>query len=266
MKKNTDTTLDSLRVCLWEVKAWLSNNFLNLNESKTELVWFGEPATSDLSSLGELSPYCKPVVRDLGVMLDSSLKFDKQINSVVKSAFFHLRLLAKVKPFVSCKDLEMLIHAFVFSRLDYCNSLYIGVSQTSLSRLQVVQNAVARLLSGTRKYDHISPILASLGWLPIQARVDFKLLIFAYFCLNGLAPSYLSELLQVYKPLRSLRSQDKGALFVPRTKLKRRGDRAFAVAAPKLWNNLPLHIRSAPTLGSFKSRLKMHFHSIAFAS
>ncbi len=171
-----------------------------------------------------------------------------------------------VKPFLSCKDLEMLIHAFVFSRLDYCNSLYIGVSQTSLSRLQVVQNAAARLLTGTRKYDHISPILASLGWLPIQARVDFKLLIFVYKSLNGLAPPYLSELLQVYKPPRSLRSAEKGVLFVPRTKYKRRGDRAFAVVAPNLWNNLPLHIRSAPTLGSFKSRLKIHFLCIASTS
>ncbi len=116
-------------VCLQEVQAWLSNNFLNVNESKTELVWFGGPAMSDLSNLGELSPYCTPVVRDLWVMLDSSLKFKKQINSVVKSEFFHLRLLAKVKPFLSGKDLEMLIHDFVFSRLDYCNSLSIGVSK-----------------------------------------------------------------------------------------------------------------------------------------
>lgn len=89
----------------------------------------------------------------------------------------------------------MLIHAFVFSRLDYCNSLYIGVSQASLRRLQAVQNAAARLLTGTRKYDHISPVLASLGWLTIRDRVDFKMLVYAYKSLNGLAPSYLSELL-----------------------------------------------------------------------
>ncbi len=147
----------------------------------------------------------------------------------------------------------------MFSRLDYCNSLYIGVSQTSLSWLQVVQNAAARLLTGTRKYDHISPILDSLCWLPIQARVDFLLFISVYKSLNGLAPLYLSELLQGYKPLRSLRSSEKEVLSVPRTKYKRRGDRAFAVVAPKLWNNLQLNIRSAPTLGSFKSCLKMDF-------
>ncbi len=160
----------------------------------------------------------------------------------------------------------MLIHAFVFSRFDYCNSLYIGISQTSISRLQVVQNAADRLLSGTRKYNHISSILASLGWLPIQARVDFKLLFFVYKSLNGLAPPYVSELLQVYKPLRSLRYAEKGVLFVPRTKYKRRGDGAFAVVAPKLWNNLPLHIRYAPTLGSSKRHFKIHFLCIASTS
>lgn len=156
----------------------------------------------------------------------------------------------------------MLIHAFVFSRLDYCNSSYTGVSHASLRRLQAAQNAAARLLTGTRKYDHISPVLASLGWLTIRDRVDFKMLVYAYKCLNGLAPSYLSELLEVHKPSRSLRSAEKGiVLSVPRTKYKQRGDRAFAVVAPKLWNTLPLYIRSAPTIGSFKSLLKIHlFH------
>lgn len=151
----------------------------------------------DPSKIGELSPFCKPVVRDLGVLLDSSLKFDNQINAVVKSALFHLRLLAKVKSFLSCKDLEVLIHTFVFSRLDYCNSLYAGVSHTTLNRLQGVQNAAARLLTETHKFNHISPILDSLGWLPISLRVDLKLLCFVYKSLNGVAPFYLSELLKV---------------------------------------------------------------------
>lgn len=157
--------------------------------------------------------------------------------------------------------MEVLIHAFVFSRLDYCNSLYIGVSHSTLNRLQGVQNAAARLLTGTRKFDHISPILDSLGWLPISLRVDFKLLCFVYKCLNGVAPSYLSVLVKVYEPPRSLRSGKKGTLCIPRSKLKRRGDRAFSVAAPWLWNSLPLQIRSAPTFGSFKNYLKIHLLS-----
>ncbi len=106
------------------------------------------------------------VVKNLGVLFDKAFKFDIQINSVVKSSFFHLRLLAKVKIFLSFKDFEKVIHAFIFSRLEYFNSLYIGVSQKALSRLQAVQNAAARMLTGTRKQEHITPVLFSLHWLP----------------------------------------------------------------------------------------------------
>ncbi len=99
---------------------------------------------------------------------DSSLKFDKQIDSVVKAIFFPLRLLAKIKPFLNRSDLEKAIHAFISSRLDYCNAFYVSVSQSSLSRLQLVQNAAARLLTNTRKREHITPILYSLHWLPVS--------------------------------------------------------------------------------------------------
>lgn len=125
-------------------------NYLNLNDSKTEVIWFGAPNTQSSFDLGELTPFCKSVVKNHGVKFDSYLKFDTQINSVVKSCFF-LKL-----------ALEKIIHAFIFVWLDYCNSLYIGV------RLQLLQNA-ARLLTGTRKKkkEHGTLILTSLHWLDI---------------------------------------------------------------------------------------------------
>ena len=148
------------------------------------------------------------------------------------------------------------------SRLDYCNAVYVGVNQASISRLQLVQNAAARLLTGTRKQEHISPVLASLHWLPVRYRIDFKVLLFAFKCLNNLAPTYLSDLLEPYVPSKTLWSSDQLLLAVPKTRLKLRGNRAFAVAAPKLWNELPLHVRQAPTLPVFKS----HFYASAFSS
>ncbi len=161
-------------------------------------------------------------------------------------------------------DFERKKHAFVSSRLDYCNSLYVGTSQSTLSRLQIVQNAAARLLTGSRKQDHITPILSSLHWLPVRYRIDLKILLFVFKSLNGLAPCYISDLLQPYSPSRSLRSSDQKLLIVPRSRLILWGDRAFAVSAPRLWNSLPLHIRTASTLLSFKSLLKTHFFSQAF--
>ncbi len=197
-----------------------------------------------------LAPYVTQCARNLGVLFDHNLKFDKQISAVVKSCFFHLCQLSKVKPFLSQSNFQMVVHAFVTTRLDYCNSLYYGVSQSSLSRLQLVQNAAARLLYGTRKYEPVTPILSALHWLPIKYRIDFKILLFVYKALNNLAPQYLTDLLHPYTSSTTLRSSDLCLLIMPRSRLKKRGDRAFATAGPKLWNGLPLHIRLAPSISA----------------
>ncbi len=150
---------------------------------------------------------------------------------------------------ISCYDFKIIWKSCT---LHYCNALYVGVSGSSIARLQMVQNAAARHLTGTRKYEHISPILASLHWLPVHFRITFKMILFVFKSLNGLAPPYISELLHPYMPTHSLRSADQLFLNVPKTKRKLRGDHAFAVAAPKLWNDLPLPIRQASSLSLFK--------------
>ena len=142
--------------------------------------------------------------------------------------------------------------------------LYTGIDQSQLRRLQLVQNSAAGLFTCTKKRDHITPVLASLHWLPNRYRIDFKLLLTVYKSLHGLAPTYLSDILHHHIPSRALRSADQLLLDVPRTRLKTRGDRAFAVAAPRLWNSLPLHIRAAQSLNIFKSQLKTHLFSLAY--
>ena len=222
------------------------------------------PPAPLVDALGPLGSNLSTSVRNLGVIFDSAFKFEKQVSSVVKNSFYHLRLLAKTKAYLSQKNLERVIHAFVTTRLDYCNALYVGIDQSLLRRLQLVQNAAARLLTRTKKHDHISPVLSSLHWLPVRFRIDFKLSLTVFKALNGMAPLYLSELLHRYIPTRSLRSADQSLLVVPKTKLKTRGDRAFEAAAPKLWNSLPPHVRAAQTLEVFKSLLKTYLFSLAF--
>ncbi len=112
--------------------------------------------------------------------------------------------------------------------------------------------------------DRISPILTSLHWLPVKLRIEFKILVFVFKALHGLAPTYLSDILQYYNPSRLLRSGSLGLLSVCRSRLKHRGDRAFATVGPKLWNSLPVSIRMVPSLSSFKSKLKTHFLSVGF--
>ncbi len=98
----------------------------------------------------------------------------------------------------------------------------------------------------------------TLHWLPVRYRIHYTILLFVYKALNNLAPMYLSDLLTTYKPARSLRSQDGHLLRIPRSRLQRRSDRAFAITGPKLWNSLPFSVRTASTLATFKSRLKMY--------
>ncbi len=140
----------------------------------------------------------------------------------------------------------------------------LGVSQASLSRLQLVQNSAARLLTGTKKIKHITPVLIKLHWLPARYWIHYKLLLYVFKALHGLAPEYISDLISLHQSYRSLRSNDQLHLMVPRSRLKCKGDRAFSVAAPRLWNDLPLSVKSSPTLPVFQSVLKTHLFALAF--
>jgi len=104
------------------------------------------------------------------------------------------------------ENAEKLVHAFMTSRLDYCNALLAGCPAYSINKLQLVQNAPARVLTSSRKYDHVTPILSSLHWLPIKFHINYKVLLLTYKALNDLAYVYLMDLLSPYNPLRSLRS------------------------------------------------------------
>ncbi len=162
-------------------------------------------------------------VKNLGVLLDINLSFENHISHVTKTAFFHLRNIAKLRNMLSVSDAEQLVHAFMTSRLDYCNALLGGCPASSINKLQIVQNAAARVFTGSRKYDHITPILHSLHWQPIS----YKIWLITYKALNDLAPAYLTNLLSRYNPTRSLRSHNSGLLVVPRIAKSTKGGRTF---------------------------------------
>ena len=138
----------------------------------------------------------------------------------------------------------------------------IGIQQDLIAKLQRLQNSAARIVSRTRKYEHITPVLIKLHWLPIKFRIQFKVLLLVYKALNGLAPKYIKELLVPYKPRRHLRSEAKGLLDEPRTRLKF-GDRAFSISAPRLWNALPQHLKDSTSCQAFKKCLKTHLFRLA---
>ena len=146
---------------------------------------------------------------------------------------------------------------------DYCNALLFSLPKYQLDRLQKVQNAAARVIFQIPKFDHITPALIDLHWLPVTFRVQFKLLLFVYKSLRNQSPPYIKDLLSL-KPATyyALRSSAQSLLFAPKANCSSLGDRAFAHAEPVLWNSLPLTISS---LAIFKKQLKTFLFRKAFS-
>ena len=181
----------------------------------------------------------------------------KRVNTTVRSVYHHVRSVSKISKCLDQETCAKVIHSVVASRLDYNNSLLIGLPAVLLKRMQLAQNHAARVVVQARKHEHVSPILQELHWLPVDARIKYKVLVFVYACLNvNKSPLYLCDLLSYQESSRSLRSsKDCTLLSVPRTR-KCDGDRAFAASAPRLWNSIPSDIRESPSLSVFKRHLK----------
>ena len=160
----------------------------------------------------------------------------------------------------------MLVHAFISSRLDYCNALLYGLPDTLQGKVQRVLHIAARVVTQTPPRDHITPVLKDLHWLPVHLRSIYKILLMTYKALHGMAPEYICELITVRERTgMRLRSEEAIVLVVPpKPCLPSYGDRAFYIAAPVLWNALPANIRQAKTLETFKSLLKTHLFRRAY--
>ena len=150
------------------------------------------------------------------------------------------------------------------SKLDYCNALLIVLPKYQIDRFQSVLNTAARIITLTCKYDHITPVLVRLYWLPVSYRIRFKVLPLTYKALNDSSPEYLSELLNKSKHTCNLRSQFQHLLSVPKSRTVIYCDRAFSVCAPKLWNELPFQLRMSSNLQAFKSGLKTILFKMAY--
>ena len=183
------------------------------------------------------------------------------------SAFFYLYNIRHMRKYLTSESTVKLIHAFITSRLDYCNSLLYGVPDHHMQKLQRVMNASARLIFCAPKHCHITPLLQQLHWLPIRLRIEFKILLITFKVLQGSAPKYLIDSTSVLPPSRYDLPRNKDGILLstpkPFTKVTT-GDRSFMAAVPRLWNSLPVSIRSACTKSDFKQKLNTFSFSKAF--
>ena len=255
------TAVETLKRCVSVVRQWMGSHHLKMNDSKTEAMVFGNARV-----ISKLKNYTIPVgnqdiipqssAKSLGFVFDDKMTMQKQVTNQCRNAYMHIRSLSRIKPFLPQECLETLVHAFISSKLDYCNSLYLGASKCVLDKLQSVQNSAARLVKCTRKHDRITPVLYHLHWLPVHQRIKYKVLLTIYKAQHGDAPIYISNLFKNYLPSRDLRSSDSEMLQIPFTRSSTIRDTSLSHAGPQMWNLLPISVRKSPTVNCFKSALK----------
>ena len=210
-------------------------------------------------------------VRNLGVIFDSGFSFSKQVNSIRKSCYYHIRDFTRIRRYLPKSASISLANALVSSRLDYCNSLLNSISEYDLRRLQGIQNTLCRIVTRASRYSSITPHLKSLHWLPVRYRIKFKqcLLIFKYLLIS--LPPYFSYYLSPYTcSVNTRRSNPVNNYLYTMTydykvhTSKRQFDSSFSVDGTTSWNMLPFQLRSALTVHSFRRQLKGHLFNIAF--
>ena len=268
--KSQDAAIDALQSCIREVRSWFLSHQLLINDSKTEMLLIG--TRQQLSKLGDISVSVGNIsinptddVCNLGFILDSHLTLNKQISNVCRKSHYHLTRIRQIRPYLTVKVTEKLIHAFVSSTIDYCNSLYYDITDYNIKKLQIIQNCAARLVFNVPSRSHVSHLLKQLHWLPVKFRIEFKICLLTYKCLNNLAPSYLTDLIEKKASTRQLRSNNKNLLKIRKPKIEK-GRQSFSYAAPKLWNELPSSVKESSSLATFKKNLKTHYFLKAYPS
>ena len=247
---------------------------LKLNTSKTELIWFDRQPKPHASKTVDMNIHIDAncvlhpadVVRHLGVLLDSQLSMNNHIIATTSACYFHLRRIRQVKRSLNEHCLRILVQALVISRLDYCNSILTDLPDSTLQPLTKVLHAAARLVNDIGYRDHLTPATKELHWLPIRARISFKINLLMFNIYSGSSPLYMASLVSPCATSisrRSLRSATKGDFITPRSNLQF-GNRSFSLAGPAEWNRLPEIVRHSTSSAQFKSRLKSHVFSLYY--
>lgn len=262
-----------LGVCVTAVSDWCASKRLQLNTKKTEVMWFGSATNLRKLSSADKQIQVGPdsispslVVRDLGVFFDSELNMKTHVSRVARACFYHLRRLRSVRRQLGQEITARLVSAFVLSRLDYCNAVLAELPASTLAPLQRVIHAAARLVFDLKPRDHVTAALKALHWLPIKQRIQFKLCLLVHLAINGRAPTYIRDLITTTASMSgraSNRSASNNDIVKQSTRLKL-GERAFSVAGPRAWNQLPTELKTTTNTATFKRKLKTFLFSIAY--
>ena len=253
----------ALQNCFSTIQHWMCEYCLQLNPGKTQLIVFGAPNV--LKNIHIHGTYLTPGVcvrfvstaKNLGITFDVTLSFKTHVLDLKKNCFRLLRQICKLRFLFETEQIKLIVNSLVVCKLDYCNSLYYGITEALLDELQHIQNAAGKAVYGLYKHDHVGDTLQKLHWLPVRERIIFKVLLLVYKTLTGKGPQYLSEMLTY--------TNFSHCPYLKEPSVKNKfGERAFSKVAPKLWNDLPQHLKDSDSVESFKTSLKSHLFKNAF--
>ena len=267
--KSLEKCKESLEACIPDIRKWMRTNKLKLNDDKTEVVLYGTRQQMEKLKksnifeikIGNEKTKPSPSVRNLGFHMESQLKSQTHVAKVCGTAYNTLKNVARIHNLLTPEAAKIIVQGLVISKLDYCNGLLLGISNHQLNKLQIVQNMGCRVIKTLRKFDHITEAMKDLHWLKIPEHIQFNVLVTIYQCINGLAPSFLIDLLDLNLMRRNFRSDTQGKLPIPQCNLSQVCNNSIRYAGPRLWNELPQNKREAKTLGSFKILLKTYLFS-----
>ena len=247
---------------LAEIKQWMSTNMLKLND----IMAIGGPRRNlmelQLLTAGNEEVDVTKCVRPLGVDFDSDVTL-KHIRNVAKKCFYTLKNMVKIRRCINETADKAMVHTMITSKLDYCNAVPYGLPESTLKHFTRVQNLSARFISQHGKYEHITPVLKQFHWLPMRQRINYKVLILTFKSLNGLAPTYLEELMK-RKPMKRTRSNGNNDLVIPAIKHKSFWRRSVGYGGPKLWNTSPRELKTCTIINTFKKLLKTFLFKEAY--
>ena len=259
-----------------DVNQWMKGNKLKMNNDKTEYIVFGSRKNTvkidhDMFKAGDAEVPKSTTVGYLGSKLDQHLSFKTFITIKCQKAMHNLLRIKAIRNCIDTNTCKTLMCSLVLTHLDYANGILIGLPKCDLNRLQKVQNMAAKVTCRKGRYDSSKDCLIELHWLPVQARIEYKILTILYQCVTSvhmaneweeatsIAPEYLCELLEVKTP-RNLRNYLPGVVHLSIPKIKRQtfAARSFSYIGPKLWEDLPSNLRKIKERTMFKTELKTY--------
>ncbi len=259
---------ETLASCIQDIRQWMLINRLKLNDDKTSFMHFLSPYHlnkfgSTSIQVGDTVIHSETQCKNLGVMFDCHLSMKEQVANICKKCHYHLRRIRYIRKYLTHSSCRTVVQALVISNLDYCNAILCNIPENQVRRLQRIQNSAARIISRSGKYEHITPILLTLHWLPVKLRIKFKVLVLIWKCLNSMSPVYLQNLISIYQRDSRLRKLTEGTTLCKPFSTKSAGHGAFGYTGPRLWNNLPTQLRQSTSVHVFRKQLKTElFRSI----